>query len=160
MHYTFVCPAFVWLMLILRRSYFGTCLFERGSKHKPGSWGYIVIELIFVSRVDASAVTNVIASLPLPPYSALVVGHLKNGTIQSVWNTMIAEAANYYYGKCPNIGDSQHYRLIGMRMHATYPSICLQGQQNPWVNRATFIALVLICSICALDLVNYTCISS
>ena len=71
---------------------------------------------------------------PLPTFSPLVLQHLSgvNAMPERIWSLLISEAAHYYLGKYPDIGDQSHYRIIGRRMYQCYPSIKLDGL-NPWV---------------------------
>jgi hypothetical protein len=72
---------------------------------------------------------------PLPKFSALVEQQLVGASSipERIWSTMVTEAAHYYLGNWPGLGDQHHYNTIGKRMHQRYPSIALEGS-NPWVN--------------------------
>jgi hypothetical protein len=88
----------------------------------------------YIPLLDAAEISSALQKSPLPTFGPTVLRHLKVGPIQPLWNTMIAEAANYYYGNWPTIGDSHHYRLIGQAMMREYPLIGMDGQ-NKWVSK-------------------------
>lgn len=81
------------------------------------------------------AITEEIMKAPLPSFSALVMQHIegRSAVPERVWSMLITETAHYYLGKWSDIGEQQHYRIIGQRMFNTYPAIGLEGA-NPWVS--------------------------
>ena len=96
-----------------------------------------IVFLSFSSSLDAFDVSNQLVKAPLPPFSAMVTQHLTgaNARPERVWSLMINEAAMYYLGKWPSIGDQAHYKIIGTKMHRQYPEIALDGTK-PWVSFA------------------------
>ena len=78
-------------------------------------------------------VTKAISSSPIPTYSRIVTEHLQRGHTEQIWNTLISETADYYYRRWPSINQQIHYKTIGQKVFAVYPSISLQGTK-PWVS--------------------------
>ena len=77
--------------------------------------------------------TSEIVSAPLPPFSDRVKHFLDTvGRAESIWNVVIAEAAQYYISKWPKIGDRTQYQAIGEKMTARYPCLKQEGK-TPWV---------------------------
>ena len=74
-----------------------------------------------------------IKAAPLPVFDELTTRMLEQGTPELIWNKLVSQIAIYCYGKWPSIGDSSHYRFIGQKMLAKYPSIKQDGT-NEWVS--------------------------
>jgi len=91
------------------------------------------------------AISQEIMKAPLPTFSPLVLQHIegKGAVPERIWSLLVSEAAHYYLGKWPAIGDRSHYTVIGSRMYERYPAISLQGA-NPWVRKCFNLASVSV----------------
>ena len=78
-----------------------------------------------------------ITAASLPTFDETVNRMLESGTPELVWNRIVSQTATYYYGKWPSIGDSSHYRIIGMKMLSKYPCLKQEGTYE-WVSHCYF----------------------
>ena len=80
--------------------------------------------------LEIAMITQEIQDSPLPQYSPLCMRYLcgADNIPEAIWNSVIAETAHYYFGKWPNICDSQHYRVLGSRICTTYLHYNLMGR--------------------------------
>ena len=83
---------------------------------------------------EAWSITQGIQNSPLPSFSSLVLDNIrgKEAKPERIWSKLVAETADYYLGKWPNIMEAHQYAAIGKKMFSHYPSIALKGN-HPWV---------------------------
>ena len=76
----------------------------------------------------------------VPRYSELVLRHLNEGTPEIIWNKLINETAEHYFGKYTLINEACHYKAIGEKIYSSWPCIRMEGS-FPWVSNYTILYL-------------------
>ena len=93
--------------------------------HIPGNF--------FFFFSDVQRITEEIRNAPLPPFSERVRHYLDANDPESIWPSIITEAAEYYGSKWPEIDNRLQYQAIGEKITMKYPCLKMPQGRSPWV---------------------------
>ena len=82
---------------------------------------------------DVLKITQEIRDAPLPPFSDRVKHYLDTNNPESIWPSIITEAAEYYGSKWPDIGHRLQYQAIGEKITMTFPCLKMPQGRSPWL---------------------------
>jgi len=88
---------------------------------------------VHFKHAGAAEIAAEIQRAPLPNFDGVVTRKIRANEPELVWNSMLRQAAAYYYSGWPDIEDSSIYRIIGQKMMAEFPAIKQEGA-NSWVS--------------------------